>query len=191
MHGIKWSSVLIAESIKWLNLSPLPKQPGLEFLWKQQQQRDCRSKDLVTGACWRFWYIWIFCRTNTTNNKCEIGSSRNCASLVPRSAEEFRNLTLLVRWELSSSISLWNLDCGLYNMFYFLSLQEGHCYQSLLWFPSTFSGLFEEELMLLRVWSLTVAFLAFQGWTWWSWLSFPALRIPWSSEGRYSKDTWR
>lgn len=106
VHEIKWSSVLIAESIKWLNLSPLPKQPGLEFLWKQQQQRDCRSKDLVTVACWRFWYIWIFCRTNTTNNKCEIGSSRNCASLVPRSAEEFRNLTLLVRWELSSSISL-------------------------------------------------------------------------------------
>lgn len=51
VHEIKWSCVLIAESIKWLNLSPLPKQPGLEFLWKQQQQRNCRSKGLVAVVC--------------------------------------------------------------------------------------------------------------------------------------------
>lgn len=51
VRGIKWSCVLIAESIKWLNLSPQTEQPGLEFLWKQWQQRNCKRKGLVIVAC--------------------------------------------------------------------------------------------------------------------------------------------
>lgn len=40
---------------------------------------------------------------HATKMECEKGENRTSPS--PRSAEEFRNLTLLVQWELSSLIS--------------------------------------------------------------------------------------
>lgn len=63
-----------------------------------------------------------------TNIKCETGSSKNCVSLVPGSAEEFRNSNQIVGSVGDEFLNIFViLDCGLYNTIDFLSLQEGHC----------------------------------------------------------------